>query len=124
MMTLFFSAASDSKCASKITTYMCDIVKKILDLKNLFPYKTYHSSKRVKKKEKESKSSKNMKICEDTLSGKGYNKAAIDNISKQVKKVKRYSTIAISEEIMLRSISKPCYETLQNKTRGLKLPPR
>ena len=94
---IIFSAASDSKSASKITTYMCDIVKKILDLKNLFPYKTYHSSKKVKKKEKESKSSKNMKICEDTLSGKGYNKAAIDNISKQMKKVKRYSTIAISD---------------------------
>ena len=102
----------DLEAPNKITTYLSDIVKRILNLRKLFPYQTHYSSNIVKK-QKDLKCSDDVKICEEVLSSKGYNKTAIDNLTQRVRKVDKYSTAALSEAIMLRSISRPCYETLR-----------
>ena len=96
-----------------MSTYLSDIVQKILSLRNLFPYQTIYSSKIARKKKKDTKITSDMQTCEDFLSSRGFNKAAIDNLTNKVKKVDKYSTEALSEAIMLRSISKSCYKTLR-----------
>ena len=78
----------DVEAPNKITTYLSDIVKRISNLQKLFPYQTHYSSNIVKK-HKDLKRSDDVKICEEILSSKGYNKTAIDNLTQRVRKVDR-----------------------------------